>query len=116
MRFEGSDLRKMYGLIWDRKLERGLSAVKRARNDIGFEPKSMDWKVAIDCALTRQTSASNTGIAKELNMGVSQSLSMDVGRFRAAEGKRDGSYLDLIQRLTESFLVPVHRGMSERKV
>ena len=62
MRFEGSDLKEIKEQIGDRMLERGLSAVEMTGNDIGCEPKSVDWRVAIACALKRQTSAPDTGI------------------------------------------------------
>ena len=101
MRFEGSDLEEVNELIWERVLERGLSVMKKSGEDIVRETKSVNWKVVIACALKRQTSASNSWIAKELNMGVPQAVSMYVGRFRAAGGEREASFREMIQRITE---------------
>jgi REP element-mobilizing transposase RayT len=101
IRFEGSELAEINELIWERVLERGLSVVKKTRDDIVREAKSVEWKVAIACALKRRTSAPNNWIADELNMGVPQAVSMYVGRFRAAGGERETSFLDLIQIITE---------------
>ena len=80
MRFGGSDMEEVKELIWDRMLERGLSAVEMTGNDIGCEPKSVDWRVAITCAQKRQTSAPDTGI-------------------------REGNAIP-IQGITESFSIP----------
>tara|TARA_R110002167_G_scaffold92559_1_gene248582 strand:- start:12 stop:263 length:252 start_codon:yes stop_codon:yes gene_type:complete len=82
-------------------LELGLSVVQKSRDDIVREAKSVDWKVAIACVLKCQPSAPNPWIAHELNMGVPQAVSRNVGRFRAGGGERKASYRDLIQRITE---------------
>lgn len=100
-RFEGNDLKEINELIWERFLERGLSALKKTRKDIVQEAKSMDWKIAIACALKRQTCAPNTWIANELNMGIPQAVSKYVGAFRAAGGDQHINFRDLIQKITE---------------
>jgi len=66
-----------------------------------FPPKSTDWKVMVAGALKRHTSAPNTWIAGELNMGVPQAVSMYVGKFRMAKGEASEPYQKIIQRITE---------------
>ncbi len=99
--FEGRDLQEVNELIWRRCLERALSRMGKSGSEIMDSPKSVEWKIMIAAALRRRTSATNVWIARELNMGVAQSVSLHVGRFRAAGGESKNVFQELIQRITE---------------
>jgi len=101
LHYEGKDLQEVNELRWKDCLAQALREVGKRRRDIEQMPKSTDWKVMVACALKRHTSAPNTWIARELNMGVPQAVSMYVGKFRMAKGEASQPYQKMTQRITE---------------
>lgn len=99
--FEGSDLKEANELMWSRLLTRGLQHLGKGKADIQTDLKSAAWKVAIATMLKKQTSAPNTWITNQLNMGVPQSVSRHSSRLLQLPKKKRAHYEDLITRITE---------------
>jgi len=98
---EGASLQEANELQWEALLQRGLQAADKGAADIQSERKSADWKVWIAYLLKHRSSASNIWIAKKLNMGAAQAVSLHTSRFQANERGADSSHTQFIQRFTE---------------
>ena len=101
LRLEGRDLAEANELLWDELLERGLRAAGQTRASARDQKKSEPWKVWVACELKRRTNAPNAWIAEHLCMGVPQSVSVHVGKFRSARKRPSKDYEALIQRFTK---------------
>lgn len=101
LKLEGEDLREANELIWQEFLQAGLRAAGKHGEMIVSSRKSAEWKVWIACELKRRTSAPNTWIARELNMGVPQAIAVLTSRFLRGDGRTNPGYRAFIQRFTE---------------
>lgn len=101
IKLEGADLQEANELIWMQLLQEGLRTVGKNKDSIQRDRKSADWKIRIAYELKTRTSAPNTWIARELNMGVPQAVSVMTSRFKAENRMKDLSYNAFIQRITE---------------
>lgn len=101
IKLEGADLQEANELIWMEHLQAGLRAARKNGESIRSARKSADWKVWIASELKKRTSAPNTWIARELNMGVPQAVSVLTSRFKTGNEAMDPSYRAFIQRFTE---------------
>ncbi len=99
--FEGADLQEANELTWMALIQKSLAYFNKGEAEIQSERKSAKWKVAIATLLKKQTSAPNTWIAKQLNMGVPQSVSRYSSRLLALPKKEQQHYLELITKITE---------------
>ena len=71
----GSGAREAAELLWERQLERCLTALGRTAADSESEARSADWKVAIATRLKRSALCKNARIDRKLNMGSRASIS-----------------------------------------
>lgn len=101
IKLEGADLQEANELIWTQLLQAGLRAAGETTDSIQRDRKSANWKIWIAVELKTRTSAPNTWIARELNMGVPQAVSARTSRFKAESRVKDSSYNEFIQRITE---------------
>lgn len=62
--------------------------------------KSAAWKVMLAAVIKRHTSATNVWITEKLNIGTSQAVSQNVGKFHAAGGRETEAYQELIINIT----------------
>lgn len=99
--YDGKDLREANELKWELFLERGLAELGKDTAAIRDDLKSANWKVMLASALKRSTSATNVWITGKLNMGISQAVSQNVGKFYEAGGHETKAYQGLIIRITE---------------
>ena len=58
------------------------------------------WKVMLAAVIKSHTSATNVWITEKLNMGISQAVSQNVGKFHAAGGRETEAYQELIINIT----------------
>jgi hypothetical protein len=65
--------------VWQEELSRLLGRLRRKATDVGQEPKSAPWKVAIAAAMKARTTATNRWLAEALNMGGLHEVSRRVG-------------------------------------
>ena len=100
LRLEGKELREANELQWESLLQRALSCLEKTQSDIHSSKKSEFWKVWIAYVLRRKSSAPNVWIAKQLNMGAPQSVSMHTGRFQKTVDTNRG-YSEFIQKYTK---------------
>ena len=73
-------------LEWELLLERGLSVLGKHAANIREDLKSAAWIVMLAAVIKGHTSATNVWITEKLNMGISQAVSQNVGKFHAAGG------------------------------
>ena len=99
--YDGRDLREANELKWELYLERGLVALGKDAAAIREDLKSARWKVMLAAILKRHTSATNVWIAERLNMGISQAVSQNVGKFHAGGEGKSEAFQELIIRITE---------------
>lgn len=99
-RYDGKELREANELKWELYLERGLSALGKDTSDIREDIKSAAWKVMLAAVIKGHASATNVWITQKLNMGISQAVSQNVGKFRAAGGGETEAYQELIINIT----------------
>jgi len=99
-RYDGLELREANELKWELFLERGLAVLGKDAVAIREELKSAAWKVMLAAVIKRHTSATNVWITDRLNMGISQAVSQNVGKFRAAGGDETAAYQELIINIT----------------
>jgi len=99
-RYDGKELREANELKWEVFLERGLSVLGKDAADIREDLKSAAWKVMLAAVIKGHTSATNVWITKKLNMGISQAVSQNVGKFHAAGGRETDAYQELIINIT----------------
>ena len=99
--YDGKDLREANELKWELYLERGLAQLGKDATAIREDLKSAEWKVMLAAVMKRYTSATNVWITESLNMGISQAVSQNVGKFYEAGGDGAEAYQGLIIRITE---------------
>lgn len=99
-RYDGKELREANELKWELFLERGLSALGMDAADIREDLKSAAWKVMLAAVIKGHRSATNVWITEKLNMGISQAVSQNVGKFYAAGGRETEAYQELIINIT----------------
>lgn len=99
--YDGKDLREANELKWELYLERGLAELGKDATAIREDLKSAEWKVMLAAIMKRYTSATNVWITERLNMGISQAVSQNVGKFYQAGGDEAKAYQELIIRITE---------------
>ena len=99
-RYDGKELREANELTWELYLERGLNALGKDEVAIRTDKKSARWKVMLAAFLKRHTSASNVWITEHLNMGISQSVSQNVGKFYASRDNPKDDYQKLTISIT----------------
>lgn len=101
MNFEGLDLQEANQLQWEAFIERAVKTLNKTSADIHADPKSAIWKVAIASVLKQQTSALNTWIAQQLNMGAPQAVSRYTSTTNLRTKEQQQQCLDMIARITE---------------
>ena len=99
--YDGKDLREANELKWELYLERGLAQFGKDATAIREDLKSAEWKVMLAAVMKRYTSATNVWITERLNMGISQAVSQNVGKFYEAGSDGAEAYQGLIIRITE---------------
>lgn len=100
LRLEGKELQEANELQWAAMLVKALKCLEKTQADIDKSLKSADWKVWIAYMLRKRTSAPNVWIARQLNMGAPQAVSMHTGRFAAKPEKNHG-FREFMQRFTK---------------
>ena len=100
IRLEGKELQEANELQWEAMFKRALNILKKTQADIDTGKKSVSWKVWIAYMLKQKSSAPNVWIARQLNMGAPQSVSMHTGKFAQTES-RNKAYQEFIQAFTE---------------
>lgn len=99
-RYDGKELREANELKWELFLECGLCALGKDAAAIREDLKSADWKVMLAAVLKKHTSATNVWITGQLNMGISQAVSQNVGKFYAGGGDQTEAYKELTINIT----------------
>lgn len=99
-RYDGQELREANELKWEMFLERGLCVLGKGAAAIREDLKSAAWKVMLAAVIKRHTSATNVWITGRLNMGISQGVSQNVGKFHASAGDKTKAYKALIINIT----------------
>ena len=99
--YDCKDLREANELKWELYLERGLAALGKDAAAIAEDLKSAPWKVMLAAILKRHTSVTNVWIADQLNMGISQAVSQNVGKFYASGEGKSKAFKEVIIRITE---------------
>ena len=99
-RYDGKELREANELKWELFLERGLSVLGKDAADIREDLKSAAWRGMLAAVIKGHTSATNVWITEKLNMGISQAVSQNVGKFHAASGRQAEAYQQLIINIT----------------
>jgi REP element-mobilizing transposase RayT len=99
-RYDGAELQEANELKWEMLLERGLAVMGKDTNAILHDKKSEQWKILLATVIKRHTSATNVWIAGQLNMGISQSVSQNVGKFVASGGLEEEAYKSLFINIT----------------
>lgn len=79
----------------------GLRAARQTERSARVQKKSEAWKIWVAHELKRRTNAPNAWIAKQLHMGVSQAVSVHVGRFASKGGDASEAYQKFIQKFTK---------------
>ena len=82
-------------------LERGLAGLGKDARSIRDDLKSADWKVMLAAVMKQYTSATNVWITEQLNMGIPQIVSQNLGKFHQSGADAEKAYQDLIIRITE---------------
>ena len=99
--YDGKDLREANELKWELFLRRGLAHLGKNATAIREDLKSAEWKVMLAAIMKRYTSATNVWITEQLNMGISQAVSQNVGKFYQSNGDGTEAYQELIIIITE---------------
>jgi putative transposase len=99
-RYDGKELREANELKWELFLERGLKALGKDAAAIREDKKSVVWKVMLAAVIKRHTSATNVWITGKLNMGISQAVSQNVGKFYTLGEDQQDDFQNLIINIT----------------
>lgn len=82
LHIKGEELQEWNELNWKYTLERCLQKLKKSKEDIRNDKKSVEWKLAVAVKLKYETSATNSWISERLNMGHYNALSHNVSVFK----------------------------------
>lgn len=99
-RYDGKELREANELNWELLLECGLNTLGKDAAAIRKDKKSAAWKVMLAAVLKKHTSATNVWITGKLNMGISQAVSQNVGKFYALGEDQKDDFKNLIINIT----------------
>ena len=86
---------------WEAILNRGLKILGKDIADITDERKSASWKVWIASVLKQRSSATNVWIARQLNMGVPQAVTIHVGSLDKVKLRKTKEYQNFIYEFTK---------------
>ena len=78
-----------------------FQSLGKGTTDIANDRKSAYWKVWIASVLKERSSATNVWIARKLNMGVPQAVTIHVGGLDKVELKENLDYQKLIYEFTK---------------
>lgn len=72
----GRDYRDMHEVLWEERVISEMARLGKSEDDVFSDRKGAAWKTDIACILRMETSASNIWIARRLNMGHPNRVSM----------------------------------------
>ena len=98
---EGKELQEANELQWEAILNRGLKILGKDIADVTNERKSASWKVWIASVLKQRSSATNVWIARQLNMGVPQAVTIHVGSLDKVKLRKTKEYQNFIYEFTK---------------
>ena len=101
IRLEGKELQEANELQWEAILNRGLKILGKDIADVTNERKSASWKVWIASVLKQRSSATNVWIARQLNMGVPQAVTIHVGSLDKVKLRKTKEYQNFIYEFTK---------------
>jgi len=101
IRLEGKELQEANELQWEAILNRGLKILGKEIADVTNDRKSACWKVWIASVLKQRSSATNVWIARQLNMGVPQAVTIHVGSLDKVKLGKTKEYQDFIYEFTK---------------
>ena len=101
IRLEGKELQEANELQWEAILNRRLKILGKDIADITNDRKSASWKVWIASVLKQRSSATNVWIARQLNMGVPQAVTIHVGSLDKVKLRKTKEYQNFIYEFTK---------------
>jgi REP element-mobilizing transposase RayT len=102
LKLEGRELHEANELQWNRMVEQMLSELGKDEEAIRMDKKSTRWKVWMANVLKSHSSATNVWIAKRLEMGAAQSVSILTSRLKKELNEHsDPAYEQFYQNITK---------------